>query len=291
MKYKKNWGPPREHIALGIKVAKTLGSPVFRVIQGTGEDRRTPGGIEARINDMVAVLKENRGQILDGGIKISVENHAGDMQSRELVRLIEEAGPDIVGVNIDSGNHAWTLEDPLEGLSILGKYVNCSSLRDEQIWETKEGAMVQWTPIGEGVIDWPAYIKKWQELCPTVPIQIETISGFSRAFPYFKPEFWETFPNARARISQSLWRWQRRGMPWSRFRRRREWIKRRLSRSIRRISWRVRSSTAGRRWGSGCGVRLDGSAPLLAEVAKAGGSPEWPASAAWTMFTISRAVT
>ncbi len=196
--FKKNWGTPAEHITLGLRVSKALGSPVFRVILGMMDDRKTPGGIEARMADTVKVLKASRQEILDSGIKISIENHAGDMQSMELVGLIEEAGPDIVGVNIDSGNAAWTLEDPIDVLENLGRYVNCSSLRDEQIWESPDGAIVQWTAIGEGVIDWPAYVEKWRQYSPTVPIQIETISGFPRSFPYHHRDFWDIWPKARA---------------------------------------------------------------------------------------------
>src|SRR3954469_16252411 len=197
-RYKKDWGTPAEHISTGLRVSKALGSPVFRVILGTMDDRKTPGGIEARIADTVKVLKASRKEILDSGVKIAIENHAGDMQSFELARLIEEAGPDIVGVNIDSGNAAWTLEDPLGVLENLGRYTICSSLRDEQIWQTPDGASVQWTAVGEGVIDWNAYIGKWRELCPSVPIQIETISGGPRNFPYHKREFWDQWRNARA---------------------------------------------------------------------------------------------
>jgi sugar phosphate isomerase/epimerase len=193
VRFKKNWGTAEEHVALGLRVAKALGSPVFRVVLGGAEDRKTPGGIEARIEDTVKVLRATRGQILESGIKIAVENHAGDMRSRELLRLVETAGPDIVGVNIDSGNAAWTLEDPLAVLENLGKYTVCSSLRDEQMWENEEGAVVQWTAMGDGVIDWTAYLAKWRELCPTVPFQIETISGAQRAFPYLKREFWEPY--------------------------------------------------------------------------------------------------
>ena len=34
---------------------------------------------------------------MDAGLKIAIENHAGDMQARELKMLIEEAGKDFVG--------------------------------------------------------------------------------------------------------------------------------------------------------------------------------------------------
>ena len=193
VKFKKNWGSAEEHLRLGLRVAKTLGSPVFRVVLGAAEDRQTPGGIRARIADTVQVLKNCRQDALDAGVKVAVENHAGDMHSWELRDLVEAAGPDFVGVNIDSGNAAWTLEDPLDVLRALGKYTICSSLRDDMIWETEDGAAVQWTAAGEGLIDWAKYADEWQKLCPKVPVMIETISGFSRAFPYKKEGFWKNY--------------------------------------------------------------------------------------------------
>ncbi len=193
VKFKKNWGTAEEHLRLGLRVSKTLGSPVFRVVLGAGEDRQTPGGIRARIADTVKVLKACKQEALDAGVKVAVENHAGDMHSWELRDLVEEAGPDFVGVNIDSGNAAWTLEDPMDALRALGKHTICSSLRDNMIWETPEGASVQWTAAGEGLIDWKEFADEWQKQCPKVPIMIETISGFSRAFPYKKEEFWKHF--------------------------------------------------------------------------------------------------
>ena len=54
-------------------------------------------------------------------MKIAIENHAGDMHSTELARLVEAAGTDFVGVNFDSGNALWTLEDPMDCLENLGQ--------------------------------------------------------------------------------------------------------------------------------------------------------------------------
>jgi len=196
--FKKDWGTAEEHLALGIRMAAALGSPVFRVILGTGEDRRTEGGIEARIRDTVKVCQARRTQALDAGVKIAVENHAGDMQAWELVTLIEAAGKEYVGANIDSGNACWTMEEPRQNLEILGPYVVTTSLRDSAVWEYEEGAKVQWTAMGEGTVDQPAYFKRFAELCPGVPVHIETISGFPRELPYFKSDFWNAFPKARA---------------------------------------------------------------------------------------------
>jgi sugar phosphate isomerase/epimerase len=201
--FKPNFGNAEEHLRLGLKVAKTVGSPVYRVILGNAQDRQTEGGIRARIADTVKVLKACRSEAMDKGVKVAVENHAGDMHSWELRDLIEEAGKDFVGANIDSGNGAWTLEDPHEVLEVLGPYTICSSLRDDMIWETPDGAAVAWTAAGEGLIDWKRYVARWIELCPTVPIQIETISGFSRNFPYKKDDFWKNYdrkPEALAKF-------------------------------------------------------------------------------------------
>jgi sugar phosphate isomerase/epimerase len=191
--FKPKWGSAEEHLRTGIRVAKTLGSPVFRVVLGNADDRKTEGGIRARIADTVKVLKACRSAATDAGVKVAIENHAGDMHSWELKDLVEEAGPDFVGVNIDSGNAAWTLEDPMDVLETLGRYTICSSLRDDMIWETPDGAAVQWTAVGEGLIDWKAYTARWAQLCPKVPIMVETISGFAKNFPYKNEAFWQNY--------------------------------------------------------------------------------------------------
>jgi sugar phosphate isomerase/epimerase len=196
--FKKDWGTAEEHLRLGLRLARALGSPAFRVILGSREDRRTPGGIEARIQDTIKVCKACRSEALDANVKIAVENHAGDMQAWELVTLVEEAGKDYVGVNLDSGNATWTLEDPLASLELLGPYAACTSLRDSMIWPSPDGAKIQWTAMGEGVIDWKTYFTRFATLCPGVPVHIETISGFALDFPYLKREFWQAFPKARA---------------------------------------------------------------------------------------------
>ena len=211
--FKKDWGTAEEHLRLGIRMAKALGSPVFRVVLGTGEDRLTDGGIEARIADTVHVCRACRSQAMDAGVKIAVENHAGDMQAWELVTLIEAAGRDYVGANIDSGNACWTFEDPLSNLEILGPYVVTSSLRDSAVWESANGATVQWTAMGEGTVDQKGYFEKFAALCPGVPVHIETISGFNRELAYFKKDFWKAWPKARAEDLAKFIALAKRGKP------------------------------------------------------------------------------
>jgi sugar phosphate isomerase/epimerase len=198
VRFKPNRGTPEQHIATGLRVAKALGSPVLRVVLGGADDRKTPGGIEARMADTAAVLQAARPRILESGLKIAIENHAGDMQSWEVLRLIDRVGADILGVTLDAGNHVWTLEDPAAGLEKLGPHALCAGLRDNMVWETPEGCLVQWMAIGDGLIDWTSYVTRWKALCPHTPMVIETISGFPKGFPYKTPDFWPPYAEIRA---------------------------------------------------------------------------------------------
>ncbi len=192
------FGTAEEHLALTIRVSKALGSPVVRCYQGTADDRKLPGGLEARWKDTIKVCKAVRSRAIDAGVKIAIENHAGDMQAWELANLIEECGRDYVGATLDSGNATWTLEDPLRNLEILGPYAVTTGIRDSAIWENSEGAIVQWTAVGEGQTDWQKYFDRFAELCPGVPVQLEIISGFQRPYPYLKDDFWKYYQDIRA---------------------------------------------------------------------------------------------
>ncbi len=207
------YGDAEQRLVLLLRVAKALGSSVARCYLGTQADRAADGGIEGHIAKMVEVLRKVRTHALDSGVKIGVENHAGDMQAWELAGLIEQAGRDFVGATVDSGNAVWALEDPMVNLEILGPYAVTTGLRDAVVWENEQGAMVQWTAIGDGAIDFKAYIRRFADLCPGVAVQLEIISGFARPYPYLQPGFWKNYPKARASEFAAFIAFARRGKP------------------------------------------------------------------------------
>lgn len=204
--WKGTYGTPEEHLSLTIRVAKALGSPIARCYLGNQKDRSTDGGIQRHIENTIKVIKACKSKAEGEGIKISLENHAGDMQSHELKALIEEAGKEYVGVNIDPGNAVWAMEEPLQHLEVLGPYTNCSSVRDSMVWEDENGSVVQWTAVGEGSVNFKAYAKRFAELAPGVPLQVETISGFPRPLTWKKEEFWKAFPGYRDTPAFNAWR-------------------------------------------------------------------------------------
>lgn len=206
-------GSAEEQLRLCLRIAKALGSPVARCVLGKVEDRRSPGGITARVAETVAELRKVRSEALDAGIRIAVENHAGDMNSTELLELIDAAGRDFVGATLDTGNALWALEEPLAALETLGPVTVCTGIRDSYLWETPEGATLQWTSVGTGLVDWPAFFKRFAELCPQAPVIIETISGRPIFLPMLRDFFWDAYPRATPATLASMLRLARAGEP------------------------------------------------------------------------------
>jgi sugar phosphate isomerase/epimerase len=191
-------GTAEEQLTAVLKAAKLTGSNLVRAFLGTGNDRKTPGGIEARIADTVKVLRAVRSRAQDLGLRIAIENHAGDMQARELKTLIEESGKDVVGACFDSGNPLWVLEDPHVTLETLAPYILTSHIRDSYLWNTDEGTNVNWTRMGEGNVDIAGLLTKFVTLCPGKTMSMEIIVMGPRPYAWRKPDFWDGYRNVPA---------------------------------------------------------------------------------------------
>jgi len=186
-------GTAEEQLAQMIRVAVALGSPVVRCFLGTMADRAGEPGIEGHIANTVKVIKAVRSRAVDANVKIAIENHAGDMQARELKTLIEEAGSDVAGVCIDSGNPLWAIEDPHLTLEMLHPYVVASGIRDTALWRVPEGVAVRWVRMGEGNVAIDEYVKKFARLCPGRTLSLEIIVTPPRIFAVLDPKFWEPY--------------------------------------------------------------------------------------------------
>jgi sugar phosphate isomerase/epimerase len=187
-------GTAEDQLKHMIASAQIVGSHIVRAVLGSSDDRR-PGPIERHIESTVKVLRNIRSQAIDANIKIAIENHAGDMQARELKTLIEGAGRDFVGVCLDSGNPLWTIEDPHLTLDTLHPYVLTSHVRDSAVWLVPEGAAVAWVRMGEGNVDIDSYVRKYAELCPGRALSMECIVTGPRIFPYRDAAFWDAYRN------------------------------------------------------------------------------------------------
>lgn len=209
-------GTPEEQLLAMFSIAQRLGSPLVRCYLGTANDREGPTPLDQHIDNTIKACRGVRSQALDLGLTIAVENHAGDLQSRQLKMLVEEAGTEYVGALYDAGNAAWTLEDPLTALEILAPYVVTSGIRDSAVWETPGGAAVQWVAMGEGNVGIETVAKRYGKLCPGKPFSLEIINlRTPRMFDYWTEEFWEAYRDVPASFLARFQKLARAGKPYT----------------------------------------------------------------------------
>jgi len=191
-------GTAEEQLKRVIHAAHLADSRLVRCFLGTMADRQSTTPLEGNIENTAKTLRACRTFAQDHNVKVAVENHAGDMQARELKGLIEVAGKDFVGAVIDSGNPVWALEDPHLTLETLAPYILTSHVRDSYLWKTPEGIAVQWTRMGEGNVDISGWVKRYRELCPGKALSMEIIVTGQRKFQVFEQKFWEAYRNTPA---------------------------------------------------------------------------------------------
>ncbi len=183
----------------GLRVAHAVGSHGMRCFLGSRPDRLGPVPIEAHMQAIIKVFKAVRQQALDLNVKIALENHNGDLEAREVKTIIEESGKDFTGSCLDAGNPFFLAEHPQVALETLGPYVVTTHIRDTAVYEHPRGCAFQWVALGDGCVDWAAFMAKYRELCPNAPVQLEIITGRPpQLMPYLDPGFWKAFPNKRA---------------------------------------------------------------------------------------------
>jgi sugar phosphate isomerase/epimerase len=215
-RFKKEEGSPSEQLLRMFHVAGILGSPFVRCYLGSSLDRAGEVSLEQHIENTIASCKSVRSQALDLGIKIAIENHAGDLQALQLKALIEEAGKDYVGALVDAGNAAWTLEDPRHTLETLAPYALATGVRDSAAWLTAKGADVMWVPLGEGSVDIRGWTRRFVELCPGKAFSLEIINVRSpRSFEFLNPEFWAAYRDVPAWVFAGFLNRAHQGRPYT----------------------------------------------------------------------------
>jgi sugar phosphate isomerase/epimerase len=200
----KSWGTRagtgRDAILEGLRVAKQVNARSVRCFMGSMTDRRTnDDSLERCMEETIKVFRSAKSEAMDLNVKIALENHAGDMQAREVLAIIQESGADFVGACLDAGNPMWVMENPLVTMEVLGPHVLTTHVRDSAVFEHPQGAAAQWVAMGDGNVDLAGLVALHQKLCPHAAMHLEIITGRPpQVLPYFDPAFWKWFQKTPA---------------------------------------------------------------------------------------------
>ena len=160
------WGHPQgledgenraafEDMIAQIDNAERIGAKVMRVVPGpgSGDYRYLPR--QPRLDVLARWFDEAVRFAGPRGVKLAAENH-GDYTAQEMLWLIEAVGSPYFGVNFDTGNFMRLLDDPIDAMQKLGKYVFATHIKDLNVRRGVSAA--EWfffssTPVGQGLID------------------------------------------------------------------------------------------------------------------------------------------
>jgi len=182
----------------GIRHAVGIGSKLVRFRVAGDRASMPPGPVEQVMETMVKTLRAVRSEALDAGVKFAIENHK-DLFCWQTRQIIDAAGKEFVGSYLDTGNPVFVMEDPMATVETLGPVAVMLHLRDSVVYESREGIMVQWVPLGEGVIDFKKIIAKAAEVCPPISVYNKPITGRPPVLmAIYDPKFMESWKDMRA---------------------------------------------------------------------------------------------
>ncbi|NQX25886.1 sugar phosphate isomerase/epimerase [Microbacteriaceae bacterium VKM Ac-2854] len=116
----------------------------------------------------------------DTGAHLNLETHE-EITSFEVVRLVEEAGPDAFGITFDTANVLVRAEDPVAAARRVAPYVRSTHVRDVALAFTQDGIGRFLAPVGDGVLDWSTILAVLEEANPELNLSIEGVAGGTNA--------------------------------------------------------------------------------------------------------------
>ncbi len=145
--------------------AVALGSPYLRVASGFyRHELSDPDLIRAEQRYVIESLSLAAKEIAGRGVKLLLENHS-DFTVEEYAQIIDEVGPESLGVFLDVINPVTMLADPLPVVQRLVQWAPAGHVKDYRFQSRyveggfhRRGFEVQYCYPGEGVADLPALL-------------------------------------------------------------------------------------------------------------------------------------
>ncbi|TWU21377.1 sugar phosphate isomerase/epimerase family protein [Bythopirellula polymerisocia] len=133
--------------------ANQIGAKIMRVVGSSGLFRFE--NHQEQISRLVAMFRKAVKVAADCDIKMAIENHI-DFTGDEILQLLEEVDSPYLGLNLDTGNFARLLDDPIKAMEKLAPYTLATHIKDLKI--NAAASVDDWyffstVPVGDGFID------------------------------------------------------------------------------------------------------------------------------------------
>jgi sugar phosphate isomerase/epimerase len=129
----------------------------------------------------------------DQECRLNIETHE-EITSFEVVRLVESAGSDIVGVTFDTGNVLARGENPVAAARRVAPFTHSTHVKDAILFFDVNGLVRQPRPCGEGILDWPNILSILKEYEPDLHLTLEDHKGLMPVEIYL-PEWISAHPD------------------------------------------------------------------------------------------------
>jgi sugar phosphate isomerase/epimerase len=141
-----------------FRTCHILGAKVMRVVGSSLDYRNDPHG--PQIEKLTKIFRKCAKMAGDEGIILADENHF-DFTTDEYLGLMEAVGSPHFGMCFDTGNCLRNGDDPVASARLLGKHIVATHTKDvmpQYGWDPKDWMFFACTPVGQGLIDFPALV-------------------------------------------------------------------------------------------------------------------------------------
>jgi len=162
----------RDAIAKQIRAYAQAGWHELRSIISFGDERYNhPVPWSDHLRKSTDFVKSLRPDLEACGSRINIENH-GD-STFDILQVVEEAGPDICGVCLDTANTLVNAEHPVLAARRVAPYTHMTHIKDGILYFSDNGVSRQGKAPGEGVVDFEQILAILGHFNPGLHLAIE----------------------------------------------------------------------------------------------------------------------
>jgi sugar phosphate isomerase/epimerase len=150
-------GLDHERLGTYLRLAEFCGAPFLRVVIDQPGDEPSPEEVVLRLQPILPEFQR-------AGVKLAVENH-DRFSAQTLARIVEQLGPQQVGICLDTVNSFGALEGPACVVDTLLPYILNLHVKDFLIRRVPHqmGFVIEGCPAGRGRLNVPWLLGKLRQ--------------------------------------------------------------------------------------------------------------------------------